>query len=119
MTRLVIWPGCASVTLALLALLPFLPAPAQAPKLDKATLLWTIPWSADWVTAVTFAGSTRKMAAGNKLGQILVWDLPENPGPVPPPALRLDGHRNAITSLTSTPDGRWLISASYDHTVRL
>ncbi|MCI0458499.1 MAG: WD40 repeat domain-containing protein [Gemmataceae bacterium] len=122
MIRQVLWLGGAPAALAVvLALLPSTPAPAQAPqgKLDKAALLYTIRWDADWVTAVTFAGPTRKMAAGNKLGQILVWDLPENPGPTPPPVLRLDGHSNAVTGLAATPDGRWLISSSYDHTVRL
>lgn len=88
-------------------------------QLDKAALLCTIPWDTDWVTAVTFAGPTRKLAAGNKLGQILVWDLPGKAGPVPPPALRLDGHTNMVTALAATPDGRWLISTSYDHSVRL
>ena len=29
---------------------------------------------------------------------------------------RLDGHTNVITRLLATPDGRWLISSSYDHT---
>src|SRR5262249_47837149 len=38
--------------------------------------------------------------------------------PAPPPVRRLDGHANAITRLLATPDGRWLISASYDHTIR-
>jgi WD40 repeat protein len=31
---------------------------------------------------------------------------------------RLDGHTNAITRLLVTPDGRTLLSASYDHTIR-
>jgi WD40 repeat protein len=86
---------------------------------DKAALAWALPWDADWVSAVTFIGPTRRIAAGNPLGQILVWDLPEKAGdPVPAPCRRLDGHTNAITHLRSTPDGRWLISASYDHTIR-
>src|SRR5262245_44944362 len=86
---------------------------------DKAALAWTLPWDADWVTAVRFLGPTRRVAAGNNLGQVLVWDLPEKPGgPVPAPARRLDGHTNVIARLLSTANGRWLISASYDHTIR-
>jgi WD40 repeat protein len=86
---------------------------------DRATLAWTLPWDADWVTAVTFLGPTRRLAAGNNLGQILLWDLPGKAGgQAPPPVRRLDGHTNAITHLRSTPDGRQLISASYDHTIR-
>jgi WD40 repeat protein len=92
---------------------------AESLNLDKAALAWTLPWDADWVTAVTFLGPTRRVAAGNNLGQILLWDLPEKPGdPLPAPCRRLDGHTNVITRLLATPDGRWLISASYDHTIR-
>jgi WD40 repeat protein len=78
-----------------------------------------LPGNAGWVTAVAFVGAGRRLAAGNQLGQILLWELPDQPGsPVPNPLRRLDGHTNAVTALTATPDGRWLLSASYDHTVR-
>jgi hypothetical protein len=87
---------------------------------DKATLAWSLPWDADWVSAVTFLGPTRRLAAGNPQGQILLWDLPEKASePTPAPYRRLNGHTNAISRLRSTPDGRWLISASYDHTIRI
>lgn len=93
---------------------------AASVNFDKATLAWTIPWDADWVTAVAFVGDGRRLAAGNRFGQLFLWDLPEMPGgPVPPPARRLDGHTNAVTALAATPDGRRLISSSYDHTVRI
>lgn len=86
---------------------------------DKATLTWTLPWDDDWVTAVAILGPTRRVAAGNNLGHIYVWELPEKPEAAPPtPARRLDDHTNVITRLLATPDGRWLISASYDHSVR-
>ena len=62
----------------------------------------------------------RSYAAGNEQGGILVWDLPEKPGgPAPLPIRKLDGHANGITRLIASPDGRWLISASKDQTVRL
>jgi len=87
---------------------------------DKAAPVWTIPWDADWVTAVAFLGETRRLAAGNKLGQILIFDIPDKAGgPFPPPLRRLDGHTNMISGLAASPDGRWLYSASYDHTVRV
>jgi WD40 repeat protein len=93
------------------------PAHAQPNPFDKAALAWTLPWDADWVTAVSFLGPNR-VAAGNNLGHILVWDLPDKPGgPAPAPILRLDGHTNTINRLLTTPDGRWLISASNDHTI--
>src|SRR5262245_12098965 len=80
-------------------------------------LLWTMPWDADWVTAVCFLGE-RRVAAGNNLGEILVWDLPEKPSvPAPLPSRRLDGHTNTITRLL-TPDGKTLLSSSCDHAIR-
>ncbi len=86
---------------------------------DKAALAWTLPWDADWVTAVTFVGGNR-VVAGNNLGQIAVWELPGAPGgPAPKPVRRLDGHTNVVTRLLTSPDGRWLISSSNDHTIRL
>lgn len=87
--------------------------------LEKAALAWSIPWDTDWVTAVSFVGSGRRLAAGNYLGQILLWDLPDKPEKmVPAPTRLLDGHTNAIAALATTPDGRWLISTSYDRSVR-
>jgi WD40 repeat protein len=91
---------------------------ADAVQFDKATLAWTMPWDFDWVTAVCFLGP-RRVAAGNNRGQILVWDLPEKPGaPAPFPVRKLDGHTNVISRLRATADGRWLISSSYDHSIR-
>lgn len=85
----------------------------------KSTLLYTLPWDADWTTAVAVLGPTRRVAAGNNLGQIMLWDLPEKPSAAAPaPVRRLDGHDNAITRLRSTADGRTLISASLDGTIR-
>jgi WD40 repeat protein len=90
------------------------------PDLSKPTLAWTLPWDADWVTAVAWVGRSRRLAAGNNLGGVVLWDLPAQPGgEAPKPTRRLDGHTNAISKLASTPDGSVLLSASYDHTVRL
>src|SRR5262245_25012795 len=89
---------------------------AQAP-LEKTTTAWTLKWDADWVTAVSFVGPKR-LAAGNTLGDILVWELPEKTGgPAPMPVRRLAGHSNTINRLIATPDQRWLLSASNDRTV--
>ncbi|HEY1187321.1 MAG TPA: hypothetical protein VGE74_06665 [Gemmata sp.] len=90
------------------------------PDLTKPSQVWNLTWDADWVTAVTFLGASRRVAAGNNLGQILVWELPEKPGgDAPKPVVRLDGHTNVISHLASTPDGKALVSSSYDHTVRV
>ena len=92
-------------------------AHAQAPFAD-AKLVWTLPWDADWVTTVSFVGNN-KVAAGNKLGDILVWDLPASPGDKAPlPSRRLAGHTNEITRMLTTPDQKTLISASCDHTIK-
>jgi WD40 repeat protein len=89
------------------------------PDLVKPSQAWNLPWDADWVTAVAFVGSHRRVAAGNNLGQILLWELPEKPGgEAPKPVARLDGHTNVISRLAATPDGKTVISASYDHTIR-
>jgi hypothetical protein len=48
---------------------------AQPGAFDKAKPAWNLPWDADWVTAVSFVGPNR-VAAGNNLGDILIWDLP-------------------------------------------
>ncbi len=104
-------------TLIAIIAVALLPAAASA-QTEKATLAWNLPWDADWVTAASFVGPHR-IAAGNNLGEILVWELPgELGGPVPIPRRRLVGHTNTINRLLATPDGRWLISASNDHTIR-
>src|SRR5262249_50136 len=87
---------------------------------QSAKRLFSIPWDAGYVTAVAFLGSARKLAAGNGLGDILIWDLPENPEKDPPAPCRwLKGHTGQVTGLAATPDGRWLISAGYDRAIRL
>jgi WD40 repeat protein len=92
---------------------------AETPHFDKATDAWTLPWDPDWATAVAFLGPSRRLAAGNNLGDILVWELPEKPdAAAPQPARLLQGHTNVVTRLLSSPDGRWLISSSDDHTIR-
>lgn len=88
---------------------------------DKASLLWNLTWDADWTTAVTFIGNTKRLAAGNNLGEILLWDLPEKASardPAPLPSLQFVGHTNCITRLISTRDGKELYSSSYDHSIR-
>jgi WD40 repeat protein len=97
----------------------------------KAKLLYQIAFEGSWPTSVAFLGSARRLAAGNQLGQIYVWDLPETPpaldktakrdrqAPSLPPVRRLDGHDNEICRLLATPDGKHLVSASFDRTVRL
>lgn len=112
-------------------------APAAA-SFDKAALLWSLPWDADWVSAVSFVGP-KHVAAGNNRGEILLWELPDKPEPAPeptekaksgsgekgerqlhiapPPTRQFVGHSNVINRLLCA-ENRWLLSASHDHTVR-
>lgn len=81
--------------------------------------------------AVAFLDSGRRLVAGNQEGRLLIWDLPETPpafespknsfrtAPSTPPSKLLQGHTNGVSRLTTTPDGRWIVSASLDHSVRL
>ena len=106
----------------------------------KSTWLYQLLFEGPWPTAVAFVGE-RRIAAGNREGQLLVWDLPapgskdEPPKDVPaddkkkdkksdeppsvPPVRMLKGHDNGVTRLVALPDGKTLISASLDHTVRI
>jgi len=97
----------------------------------KPKLRYQLTFEGSWPTSVSFVGSSRKLVAGNQLGQIFVWDLPEKPlefkadpksdrqAPNVWPVRRLDGHTNEISRLLVTPDAKQLVSASYDRTVRL
>lgn len=86
---------------------------------EKSKLVWELQWDADWVTAVQFLGDSRHLVAGNRLGQMMEWELPEKlEGNAPQPSRQLTGHTNAITRLQTSQDGKTLYSASFDHTVR-
>jgi WD40 repeat protein len=83
---------------------------------------WQLLFEGAWPMAATFVGSSRRVAAGNRDGQLYVWDLPASPEQTPGqiwPVRRLDGHANGISRLAATADGKLLISASLDHTIRL
>lgn len=93
-------------------------AQSQTKDFADARLVWTLPWDADWVTAVSFVGND-KVAAGNKLGDILVWNLPSSPSEkAPMPSRRLLGHTNEINRLVISPDQKTLYSASNDRTIK-
>lgn len=103
-------------------------------QINKPIHRWQLSLEGEWPTSVAFLGDSRHVAAGNRAGQIYVWELPENPPKPerkdgkdktedrPPdfaPVRRLDGHTNGITHLRTTPDGKTLISSSLDHSIRL
>jgi WD40 repeat protein len=95
---------------------------------------WQLTFEGHWPTSIAFLGNQQRIAAGNRGGQILIWDLPaEAPEPTPPadgkskeplvpdhvPQRQLIGHDNAVSHLRTTSDGSKLVSASYDRTIRV
>ncbi|MEO1993775.1 MAG: hypothetical protein ABGZ17_00690 [Planctomycetaceae bacterium] len=99
-------------------------------KINAPVHLWQLRMEGEWPTSVAFLGNSRKIAAGNRGGQIFVWDLPEDPpapqkdakDKTPPnfaPNRQLTGHTNGISHLISIADGETLISSSLDRTIRL
>ena len=99
--------------------------------INNPKLLWQLNFEGPWPTGIAFLGSGRRLAAANEGGQIYVWDLPETPpafeppknserkAPDQPPVRRLEGHTNGVTRLVATPDGKTLVSASLDHSIRI
>ena len=93
-------------------------------KIDKPQHVWQLSFDGAWPSAVTFLGDSHRLVAGNRDGQLFLWDLAgkATSGKAPvdmPPNRQLDGHTNGITRLAATPDGKTLISTSLDRTVRL
>jgi WD40 repeat protein len=86
------------------------------PAFSRGELLASLIWDADWVSAVAFVGP-RHLAAGNNLGQILVWSVEGQKVHAEPVAL-LSGHTNQITKLVAPSSGEHLISSSFDRTLR-
>jgi WD40 repeat protein len=96
----------------------------------KPTLRYQLTFEGSWPTAVAFTGP-RRLAAADQLGRILVWELPEKPpefkaepkaerqAPNVWPVRQLVGHANEISRLVATPDGKHLVSASFDRSVRV
>ena len=101
----------------------FIPSPSK--------LTYQLTFEGRWPTAVAWLDSGRRLAAGNQVGQIYIWELPETPpelekgaskeriAPNVFPVRRLDGHTNEITRLLVTPDGKHLVSSSLDHSIRV
>ena len=83
----------------------------------NAKVIHTLPWNSDMVFAVAFIGND-KVAAANRRGDILIWYLPATGDKSPDPVRRLAGHTRAINCLLLSPDGKTLISAGNDQTVK-
>lgn len=87
---------------------------------QKSALHCELVFEGSWPTSVAFLAGGRKIAAGNRDGVLLLWDLPEqSTKDAPPPVRKLEGHTNGITRLVAAADGTTLVSASLDRSVRL
>lgn len=109
---------------------------------DKQIIVWSLPiadqeaqikqqWIVDssgWSLAIDPKGQV--LASGHVDGSICLWQLDvAQPSMVaigevddPQPWRRLEGHKEAIaqsSGLAFSADGQWLVSASYDDTVRV
>ena len=86
---------------------------------DKTSLAWTLPWEDDWVTAVAFADNHVSRRATSRETSSCGTCPPTPAAAAPLPGRSLEGHSNGVTRLLASPDGRWLISASNDRTIRI
>src|SRR5262249_39424353 len=73
-------------------------------RLSHSSTLTTVAWSADGKT----------LAVGVENGRIYVWDVASDAEP-----LSWRGHDDSVVSLGFAPSGRWLLSASWDASIRL
>ena len=70
-----------------------------------------------FVNSVAFAPNAPYVATGSndaEGGYLRLWD--SNTGQL---IRTFDGHEDAVLSVTFSPDGKWLLSSSYDNTARL
>lgn len=90
---------------------------AQPAPFAEAKVIHAFQWNSDVVSAVAFIGND-KVAAANRRGDILIWNLSASGDKSPNPARRLVGHTGPINRLLVSPDGKTLISAGNDRTVK-
>lgn len=90
---------------------------SQPAPFKDSSLLHEFFWNSDVVFSVQFIGNDQ-LAAANRRGDILIWNLAGSAEKVLQPTRRLVGHTGAVNRLRLSPDGKTLISASSDRTVK-
>jgi WD40 repeat protein len=95
---------------------------ADPAKLAGRVVMWNVADGApvrtvrsqDWVFSVAFSADGTRLAAGNQLGRVQIWDIGtgQNEG-------TLTGNLGDVWDLAYSPSGRLLATASGDGTVRL
>jgi cytochrome c len=97
-------------------------ATALSGSFDTSAILWSLTTNTakqvlrfhdGAVNAVAFLGDGRLVTAGSD-ARIAIWNAGETK-----PRIVLAGHTAPIVALAVSPDGKFLASASWDHTVRL
>ena len=76
---------------------------------------WTLQTDSAWTKSLTFSSDAGRLAAGNWLGQLRVWDLSAGGQSVH----SHDAHTGAPMALAFSPDGARLATGSYDATIKV
>ena len=64
--------------------------------------------------ALTFDASGRRLAGASSENSVFVWDLPSQIL-----AFKAAGHKDRVTSVAYSPNGKWLVSAGEDRMINL
>jgi glucose repression regulatory protein TUP1 len=90
---------------------------------DRTVKLWDIQTSSNILTldlpdgVVSVALSHQYIAAGSLDNSVMIWDFSN--GTLVKRLDGADGHRNSVYSVAFSPDGKSLISGSWDKTIKM
>jgi WD40 repeat protein len=84
----------------------------------------SVPAHPSFLFGLAFSPDGRLLATGGKDQVIKIWDVTalaasKGTGPAPKPVKELRGHHGSILALAFVPDGKKLLSASYDGSVKV
>jgi len=51
-------------------------------EINKPKQLWQLRFEGEWPTTVAFLGDSRRIAAGNRSGEIVIWETPREAMPI-------------------------------------